>query len=120
MEQKNELAAQRFNIEKSESLNNIGYFQAEYDTERGDEPYDHFGYQIGIRIPIVNPDKPQLNRRKLALMDDEAFWIQMKGRFIHIRYFAIRDNLGNYKGTLEVSQDVTEIKELKGEKRLLD
>jgi len=72
MEQKSELAAERFSIEKSESLRNIGYFQAEYDTERGKEAYDHFGYQIGIRIPIVNPDKPQLNRRKLALMDDQA------------------------------------------------
>lgn len=78
MEQKNELAAERFNIEKSETLNNIGYFQAEYDTDRGDEPYDHFGYQIGVRIPIVNPDKPQLNRRKLALMDDEALLDEKK------------------------------------------
>lgn len=72
MEQKNLLAAERYNIEKSESMRNIGYFQAEYDTERGDEAFDHFGYQIGIRIPIVNPDKPDLNRRKLATMDDHA------------------------------------------------
>ena len=72
MDQKNALETERFNIEKSESMRNIGFFQAEYDTERGDEAYDHFGYQIGIRIPIVNPDKPQLNRRKLALMDDQA------------------------------------------------
>lgn len=70
--QKNLLAEERFKIEKSETLRNIGYFQAEYDTERGNEPSDHFGYQIGIRIPIVNPDKPDLNRKKLALMDDEA------------------------------------------------
>ncbi len=48
------------------------------------------------------------------------FWIQMKERFIHIRYFAIRDEKGMYQGTLEVSQDVTEIRELKGEQRLLD
>jgi hypothetical protein len=72
LEQKNQLAAERFNIEKSESLRNIGYFQAEYDTDRGKEPSRHFGYQIGIRIPIVNPDKPDLNRRKLATMDDAA------------------------------------------------
>jgi len=78
IEQRNELAAERFNIEKSESLRNIGYFQAEYDTERGNEAYDHFGYQVGIRIPIVNPDKPQLNRRKLALMDDEALLEEKK------------------------------------------
>lgn len=72
MDQRNALAAERFNIEKSESLRNIGYFQAEYDTDRGNEASEHFGYQIGIRIPIVNPDKPDLNRRKLELMDDEA------------------------------------------------
>lgn len=44
----------------------------------------------------------------------------MKERFILIQYFALRDNEGNYRGTLEVSQDITGIKELEGEKRLLD
>lgn len=48
------------------------------------------------------------------------FWIQMRGRFIQIRYFAIRDEEGSYKGTIEVSQDVTEIRQLQGERRLLD
>ncbi len=43
----------------------------------------------------------------------------MKGRFIHIRYFAVRDNSGKYRGTLEVSQDVTGIRALSGQKRLL-
>ncbi|NLM96609.1 MAG: DUF438 domain-containing protein, partial [Halanaerobiaceae bacterium] len=49
-----------------------------------------------------------------------SFWIKMKERFILIQYFALRDNEGNYRGTLEVSQDITGIKELEGEKRLLD
>lgn len=44
----------------------------------------------------------------------------MKGRFIHIRYFVLRDESGVYKGTIEVSQDVTEIRQLEGERRLLD
>jgi len=48
------------------------------------------------------------------------FWIQMKGRFLLIQYFAVRDGKGAYKGTLEVSQDVTDIKKLEGQKRLLD
>ena len=52
--------------------------------------------------------------------DVAEFWIQMQGKFIHIRYFAMRDETGAYKGTLEVSQDLTEVRELKGEKRLLD
>ncbi len=52
--------------------------------------------------------------------DHADFWIQMKGRFIQIRYFAIRDEQGKYKGTIEVSQDVTGIRQLQGERRLLD
>lgn len=62
--------------------------------------------------------------------DAAEFWIQMRptdvgrpteigGRFIHIRYFAVRDEQGKYRGTLEVSQDVTGIRALEGERRLI-
>ncbi|MCW4051175.1 MAG: DUF438 domain-containing protein [Candidatus Bathyarchaeota archaeon] len=52
--------------------------------------------------------------------DEAEFWLQMGERFIHIRYFPIRDKEGNYRGTIEVSQDVTEIRKLEGQRRLLD
>lgn len=52
--------------------------------------------------------------------DHADFWIQMKSRFINIRYFALRNEQGLYKGTIEVSQDVTEIRSLQGERRLLE
>ncbi len=48
------------------------------------------------------------------------FWIKMKNDFILIQYFAIRDDQGLYKGIMEVSQEVSGIKALEGEKRLLD
>jgi len=51
--------------------------------------------------------------------DVADFWIQSQGRFIQIRYFAVRDRGGKYLGTLEVTQDVTEIRQLDGERRLL-
>jgi len=51
--------------------------------------------------------------------DSAEFWLEMNGRFIHIRYFVVRDKEGNYRGVVEVSQDVTEIKQLKGERRIL-
>jgi hypothetical protein len=41
-------------------------------------------------------------------------------RFIHICYFALRNEHAEYKGVIEVSQDVTPIRMLKGEKRLLE
>ncbi|MBN1440465.1 MAG: DUF438 domain-containing protein [Anaerolineales bacterium] len=57
--------------------------------------------------------------------DSAEFWIQMKGggpepRFIHIRYFAVRDPQGAFQGTIEVTQDVTAIRKLTGERRLLE
>lgn len=48
------------------------------------------------------------------------FWIQFAGRFVHIRYFAVRSEDGRYLGTLEVTQDVDQIRGLEGERRLLD
>lgn len=48
------------------------------------------------------------------------FWIKMKGEYILIQYFAVRDNKGYYKGVIEVSQEISEIRALEGEKRLLD
>ncbi|MBN2275998.1 MAG: DUF438 domain-containing protein [Bacteroidales bacterium] len=57
---------------------------------------------------------------KTGKKDKADFWIQMKGKFILIQYFALRDEFGNYKGVIEVSQDVTEIRNLQGEKRLLN
>ncbi|MCF8368060.1 MAG: PAS domain-containing protein [Bacteroidales bacterium] len=56
---------------------------------------------------------------KTGTKDTESFWIQMKGEFILIQYFAVRDTDGIYKGIVEVSQDITEIRELEGEKRLM-
>ena len=50
--------------------------------------------------------------------NSEEFWINMKGRVIHIRYFALRDAGGKYLGSLEVTQDITDIQKIKGEKRL--
>jgi DUF438 domain-containing protein len=52
--------------------------------------------------------------------DVAEFWIQRQGTFIHIRYVAVRDAQGNYLGTLEVSQNVTGIRSLEGNRRLLD
>lgn len=57
---------------------------------------------------------------KKGKRDSADFWINIKGKFVHIRYFAVRDRDRNYLGTLEVTQDITEIKKLQGEKRLYD
>lgn len=52
--------------------------------------------------------------------DHEDFWIQLKDQFVMIRYFAVRDKDGEYLGTLEVTQNIGPIRDLKGEKRLIE
>ena len=47
------------------------------------------------------------------------FWINMHGRFIYIEYFALRGKEGEYLGTIEFTQDLTEFRKLEGEQRLL-
>ena len=51
--------------------------------------------------------------------EEASFWIQMRGKFIYIQYIAIRDQAGNYRGTLEMTQDITGLRALQGERRLL-
>ena len=52
--------------------------------------------------------------------DFAEFWIKFGERLIYITYYAIRDKDNQYMGVLEVSQDVTRIRELEGEQRILD
>lgn len=56
---------------------------------------------------------------KAGRKDQEDFWINMGGKYILIRYFAVRSDKGEYLGVLEVTQDIRPIQEIKGEKRLV-
>ena len=56
---------------------------------------------------------------KTGKKDSESFWIKMGGKYVYIRYFAIRDENGDYAGTMEVTQDIQPIQEISGEKRLV-
>ncbi len=52
--------------------------------------------------------------------DVASFWINMGEKFVLIQYFAVRDKDSLYKGVLEVSQEISDIKKIEGERRLLD
>jgi len=67
----------------------------------------------------VHVVKEILDAFKLGLEDEAKFWLNIRGKMIMITYYALRDKEGNYKGTLEVSQDITGIRALEGERRLL-
>ncbi len=56
---------------------------------------------------------------KSGRRDVAEFWIRVQGRLVHIRYIALRGRDGEYLGCMEVSQDITDLKQIEGEKRLL-
>ena len=60
-----------------------------------------------------------LQKFKSGEKDVAEFWIQLNDNFVLIRYFAMRNDKGNYVGTLEVSQELSKLRSLKGERRLL-
>ena len=81
---------------------------------------------IGMKVQQCHPQK-SLHKVEQVISDLKAgrrdvaeFWIDLKGRKIYIRYFAVRDETGKYIGTLEVTQDITDLQKIEGEKRLLD
>jgi len=80
---------------------------------------------IGRKVQLCHPPSSVNIVQKIlddfhsGKQDHAAFWIEMKGRFISIEYFALKGPDDGYLGTLEVSQDLTEKRKLEGERRLL-
>ena len=52
--------------------------------------------------------------------DLASFWFHMGPKFILINYYAVRNANKEYKGTLEVSQEISEIQNISGDRKLLD
>jgi len=81
---------------------------------------------IGRKVQLCHPEKSVhivsniIEAFRKGRKDVAEFWITLNSRLVHIRYFAVRNKNGKYLGTLEVTQDITEIKKLEGQKRLLD
>ncbi len=97
-----------------------------YSHSKGERIFPRSPAVIGRKVQQCHPQKSVhlveaiLQAFRLGKKDKAEFWIEIGGKFILIRYFAVRDKGGNYSGCLEVTQDITEIRELQGEKRLLD
>ena len=79
---------------------------------------------IGLKVQNCHPQKSVhvvnqiLEDFKSGKKDVAQFWINMQGKLVYIRYYAVRSD-DNYLGCLEVTQDITDIKKIKGERRLL-
>lgn len=97
-------------------------FWNKHETRIFKRPVSVVGKSVQNCHPKHSVDKVNqiLSDFKSGKRDSAEFWIDLKGRKVYIRYFAVRDKTGRYLGTLEVTQDITEIKKIEGEKRLLE
>jgi uncharacterized protein len=97
-----------------------------FSHEDQDKIFPRTRSAIGMKVQDCHPQKSlhvvneiladfKAGRRKVA-----EFWIDFGPKKIHIRYFSVRGEAGRYLGCLEVVQDVTGIRALEGERRLLD
>ena len=52
--------------------------------------------------------------------DHEDFWLRMGDKYVFIRYFAVRNEDGEFLGVMEVTQDIAPLQAISGEKRLAE
>ncbi len=97
-----------------------------YYTDAADRIFPRSPAVIGRDVSNCHPPKSVaivhriLEAFRKKEKTEAEFWIEMGGKFIHIRYFPVYGSGGEYKGVVEVSQDVTAIRALQGQRRLLD
>ena len=81
---------------------------------------------IGRNVQMCHPKKSVdvvnkiLDAFKDGRRDFAEFWITLDGKFVHIRFFAVRNKRKEYLGCVEVMQDITAIRKLEGQRTLLD
>ncbi len=100
--------------------------EVKYYSATDDRIFPRSPAVIGRSVIACHPSnsydkvKKILTYFKEGKKDKAVFWIKMNDRLLLISYYAVRDDNGEFIGTLEASQDVTDIKSLEGERRLLD
>ena len=91
-----------------------------FSHEHGEKIFPRTRGVIGMKVQNCHPQKSVhvVNRIladfKAGTREVAEFWIEMGGRFLHIRYWPVRDPAGDYLGCLEIVQDVTGIRALTG------
>jgi len=102
--------------------NDLVKFWNKHEPRIFKRPASVIGKSVQNCHPKQSVDKVSqlLSDFKSGRRDSAEFWINLGERKVYIRYFAVRDKTGRYLGTLEATQDITEIKKIEGEKRLLE
>ena len=102
--------------------NDLVRFWNKHETRIFKRPVAVVGKSVQNCHPKHSMDKVNqiLSDFKSGKGNSAEFWINLGERKVYIRYFAVRDKAGRYLGTLEATQDITEIKRIEGEKRLVE
>jgi len=102
--------------------NDLAKFWNKHETRIFKRPISVIGKSVQNCHPKHSLDKVNqlLSDFKSGKRDSAEFWINLGEKKVYIRYFAVRDKTGRYLGTLEATQDITGIKKIEGEKRLLE
>lgn len=96
-----------------------------YFSQGKDRIFDRNKAILGRQVQFCHPPSSVhivnkiLNDFKSGEQDSAIFWINFGGKYVHIAYYAMRDEEGNYIGTLEVTQDIAGYKAIEGERRIL-
>lgn len=105
----------------TDANNNVKYF-----SESSERIFPRTRAIIGRNVENCHPPKSVdkveqvVENLRSGRKDVEEFWIQLHGKFVYIRYYAMRDENGTFLGTLEVTQNIQPLRELDGEQRLVD
>jgi DUF438 domain-containing protein len=97
-----------------------------YFSEGKDRIFSRTKSIIGRKVQNCHPPQSVdvvekiLKSFKDGTKDTYDFWLNLKGKLVYIRYYAVRDRARRYLGTVEITQDITAIQKITGEKRLLD
>ncbi len=110
-----------FDITFVDKLDEVKYF-----SEGKDRAFPRTRTIIGRKVSNCHPPQSVhvvesiVADFKSGKKDHEDFWIKFQGKYVLIRYFAVRNALGEYLGVVEVTQDIQDIQAITGEKRLMD
>jgi uncharacterized protein len=100
--------------------------EVRYYSDKKDMIFPRSPGVIGRKVQNCHPPKSLhmvekiVSEFKAGTKDVARFWMRQGEKLVYIRYFAVRDKNGKYMGTMEVTQEVSEMNKLEGERRLLD
>lgn len=107
-QQKVNVARSQYNLEKSNI--NMGFLQTSYDRRRVNQDRTPFNISLGVTIPITNPNKGDMARRKLDEIESE---FELNAARIEdqasqdISYLKLKESIHRYR---ELQRKIDELK----------